>query len=138
MAPGGVRRPIFLVFVWYTPGMRLPPLPTFILRTFGPVSAGFPSPAQGYEDEPMDLNELLVQHPAATFFFRATGRHLAAEGVREGSLLVVDRSVTPRPGRLVVADRDGERVVCCLGREQDEDGLQVWGVVTAIITRLPR
>lgn len=110
------------------------------LRQFGSVSAGFPSPAQGYEDEPLDLNELLVQHPAATFFFRATGRHLDAEGVREGALLVVDRSVTPRPGRLVVADRDGERVVCRLGREQeqDADGLQIWGVVTAIITRLPR
>jgi len=119
------------------------------IRTFGQIAAGFPSPAQGYEDEPLDLNQLLIQHPAATFFFRARGRHLAREGIHDGSLLVVDRSVTPRPGRLVVADENGERVVCRLGQtsgqhtgnacdHDQQPALQVWGVVTAIITRLPR
>ncbi len=118
--------------------------PNLVLRSFGPIAAGFPSPAQGYEDEPLDLNELLVRHPAATFFYRVRGHHLKADGIRDGSVLVVDRSVTPVPGRLVVADRDGERVVCrapsASSRDRDATfdggGLLVWGVVTAIITKV--
>jgi len=117
--------------------------PNLVLRRFGAIAAGFPSPAQGYEDEPLDLNELLIRHPAATFFYRARGHHLIADGIRDGSVLVVDRSVTPAPGRLVVADRDGERVVCRVpSRRQattdahEVDGLLVWGVVTAIITKV--
>jgi len=108
-----------------------------ILRRFGPITAGFPSPAQGYEDEPLDLNELLIRHPAATFFFRVRGDALAREGIRDGSILVVDRSITPRPDRLVIADWNGEREVCHMPAFLDGgEGLQVWGVVTAIITKV--
>ncbi len=133
-----------LACVWYTGSVRdTNPLPRLILRRFGSVNAGFPSPAQGYEDEPLDLNEWLVRHPAATFFFRARGPHLAREGIRDGSLLVVDRSIQPTKGRLVVADQDGERVVCRLGNQPrgdvdaaPGDGLRVWGVVTAVIFKV--
>ena len=139
----------------FAPRSRLP------LRRFGPVAAGFPSPAQGYEDEPLDLNDLLIRHPAATFFFRVRGDDLLDEGIRDRSILVVDRSLTPTPapgspgspgsfgpggrgtpgspGSLVVADRGGERVVCRLPSSrssEDEPDLVVWGVVTAIVTRL--
>ena len=108
-----------------------------MLRCLGPVSAGFPSPAQGYEDEPLDLNELLIRHPAATFFFRVRGDSLKAEGIRDGSLLVVDRSRTPSPGVIVVADWNGEREVCRMPAFLDGgEELVVWGVVTAVITRL--
>ncbi|MFW6336750.1 MAG: LexA family protein [Phycisphaeraceae bacterium] len=114
------------------------------LRQWGSVAAGFPSPAQGYEDEPLDLHQLLVKRPAATFFFRARGGELRREGIRDGSILVVDRSLTPSPGQLVVADRDGQRVVCRFGEgradrggstQEDEDSFVVWGVVTAAVVR---
>ena len=122
------------------------------IRQWGSVEAGFPSPAQGYEDEPLDLHQLLVKRPAATFFFRARGGELHREGIRDGSILVVDRSLTPLPGQLVVADRDGQRVVCRFGEgrgergryrqdrggdrgEEDDEGLVVWGVVTAAVVR---
>lgn len=114
-------------------------------RQWGSVEAGFPSPAQGYEDEPLDLHQLLVKRPAATFFFRARGGELRGEGIRDGSILVVDRSLTPSPGQLVVADRDGQRVVCRFGARrgvldpggdaEDDEGLVVWGVVTAAVVR---
>lgn len=103
------------------------------LRMFGYIPAGFPSPAQGYEDEPLDLHDLLVKRPAATFFFRATGDALYSEGIRDGSILVVDRSLTPRRGRLVVADVEGERVVCRYPPAGED--VQVWGVVTAAVVR---
>ena len=106
-----------------------------LLRSFGPIEAGYPSPAQGYEDEPLDLNDLLIRRPAATFFYRVRGGDLAGEGIRDGSILVVDRSLTPHGGQLVVADRDGERLVCRMpGIIEGE--LSVWGVVTAVVTRL--
>jgi len=116
--------------------MRLFPR-SLSIRQFGPVSAGFPSPAQGYEDEPLDLNELLVRRPAATFFFRVRGQALLAEGIRDGSILVVDRSVDPRPGYTVVADWNGKRTVLRMPDYLDGgDELVVWGVVTAVVTRL--
>lgn len=111
--------------------------PTLLLRQFGSIAAGFPSPAQGYEDEPLDLNALLVRHPAATYFYRVRGNALADEGIRDGALLVVDRSISPRPGRLVVVDWNGERDVCHMPAFLDGgESLRVWGTVTAIITRL--
>ncbi|MEM9019963.1 MAG: S24 family peptidase [Planctomycetota bacterium] len=108
--------------------------PPLILRRFESIAAGFPSPAQGYEDEPLDLNALLIRRPAATFFFRVQGSALIRDGIRDGSLLVVDRSITPRAGQLVVADVDGVREVCRLPRSAEQ--LVVWGTVTAIITKV--
>lgn len=112
-------------------------LPTLTLRRFGTIAAGFPSPAQGYEDEPLDLNELLIRHPAATFFFRARGDRYRADGILDGSILVVDRSVRPTTGRFVVADWHGERQVCRMPAFLDGgEELLVWGTVTGVITRL--
>lgn len=105
-----------------------------ILRNYGPIAGGYPSPAQGYEEEPLDLHSMLVRHPAATFFFRARGDELRGEGIRDGSILVVDRSVTPSPGKLVVADADGERIVVRLD-QHNHRRLIVWGVVTAAVVR---
>ena len=111
--------------------------PPLVLRRFGPIAAGFPSPAQGYEDEPLDLNALLIRHPAATYFYRVRGDALIHEGIRDGSILVVDRSVTPRAGSLVVADFNGERDVLRMPAFLDGgESLEIWGVVTAIITRV--
>ena len=114
-------------------GMRLDSLAPTKLRQFGSIPAGFPSPAQGYEDEPLDLNELLMPHPAASFFYRVRGSDLERDGLPHDAILVVDRSVTPKPGQLVVADRDGARLVCRLPKSAED--LLVWGTVTAAVVR---
>ena len=64
-----------------------------------PVAAGFPSPAEQYVESPLDLNELLVHRPAATFFVRAAGDSMTGAGIRSGDILVVDRSLHAGRGR---------------------------------------
>ena len=68
-----------------------------------PVAAGFPSPAEQYIESPLDLNELLVHRPAATFFVRAAGDSMIGAGIRPGDILVVDRSLDARDGSIVIA-----------------------------------
>ena len=84
---------------------------TEIKLFLSPVAAGYPSPAQDYTDGPLDLNEHLIANPAATFFVRASGESMQNAGIFDGDLLVVDRSVTPRNGHVVVAVVDGEFTV---------------------------
>ncbi len=103
------------------------------LPVVGEVSCGFPKASEGYEDHPLDLQDLLVRCPAATFFFRVVGEDLRAEGVPGGAVLVVDRSIQPRPGRLAVVEEDNAFVV---RRLVDRDAAIVCGVVTASIVRL--
>ena len=64
-------------------------------RVSGSVVAGFPSPAEQYLEPPLDLNELLVKRPAATYFVRVEGDSMVGAGIRDGDLLVVDRSLRP-------------------------------------------
>jgi DNA polymerase V len=71
-----------------------------------PVQAGFPSPAQGYEQQAIDLNELMVSNPPATFFVRAKGDSMVDAGIRDGDLLVVDFSQQPRHADIVIARLD--------------------------------
>lgn len=73
--------------------------------------AGFPSPAEQYQEEPLDLNELLVKRPAATFFVRVQGDSMVGAGIREGDLLVVDRSIEPADGDIIIAAIDGDFTV---------------------------
>lgn len=119
-----------------------------------PVSAGYPSPAQDYTEGPLDLNEHLIAHPAATFFVRASGESMRDAGIFDGDMLVVDRSIKPRDGHVVVAVVDGEFTVKCLclrnGRIRlmpANDAYQpiearseclIWGVVTYAIHAMPR
>src|SRR5208283_3271949 len=65
------------------------PLPLFTSK----VAAGFPSPADDYIEKNLDLNELLVQKPAATFFVRAQGESMLGAGIHPNDILVVDRSI---------------------------------------------
>jgi DNA polymerase V len=100
-------------------------------------AAGFPSPAADYAELGISLDRSLIDHPEATFFFRAAGADLEASGVFAGDLLVVDRSVTPGPAHLVVAVVDGEfviRRVRDLARESVGE-VNVWGVVRWSIHR---
>lgn len=77
----------------------------------GSVVAGFPSPAEQYAEPPLDLNELLVKRPAATFFVRVSGDSMIGEGIHDGDILVVDRSLRPASGDVIVASIDGEFTV---------------------------
>ena len=77
------------------PCPRVLPLPLFS----GKVAAGFPSPADDYVEKTLDLNELLVQKPAATFFVRAQGESMLGAGIHPNDILIVDRSIEPTPGK---------------------------------------
>jgi len=72
------------------------------------VIAGFPSPADDFIEKNLDLNEYLIKHPAATFFVRVEGNSMINAGIHHGDLLIVDRSLEPRDGKIVIAAVDGE------------------------------
>ena len=67
------------------------------------VVGGFPSPADDYIEAGLDLNSLLIPHPISTFLWRVSGEAMQGAGIFDGDLLLVDRSLQPRPGRVVVA-----------------------------------
>ena len=90
----------------FSPRLRLP-LPVFTAR----IHAGFPSPAEDYIEKSLDLNEYLVQHPAATFFVRVTGDSMTGAGINSGDILIVDRAVTASNGSVIVAILNGEFTV---------------------------
>ena len=73
-----------------------------------PVSAGFPSPAEDYIDIKLDLNRELISNPAATFYARVSGVSMIGDGIDDGDLLVIDRSIHPTSGALAVCYIDGE------------------------------
>lgn len=74
----------------------------------GGVHAGFPSPAQDYVTESIDLNRTLVKHPASTFYAKVVGDSMSGEGITEGDLLIIDRSIEAEHGDLAVCCLDGE------------------------------
>jgi DNA polymerase V len=83
------------------------------------------------DSKKLDLNDLLIKHPSATFFLKAASNALVKEGIRSGDILIVDRSLTPTPNSIVIAVVDGELV---LGKVKA--GSELWGVVTAVIHKL--
>jgi DNA polymerase V len=116
--------------------------------------SGFPSPAQDYEGRTLDLNERLVKRPSATFFMSVTGDSMDRLGILEGDLLLVDRSLEPRPGHIIVAMVDGEITVKRYELKGNVPFLssgnpryapiplvdvecQVWGVVRSVIHEYP-
>lgn len=76
------------------------------------VQLGFPSPADDFLDDTLDLNNLLIRNPAATFFYRANGNSMLRAGILSGDILVVDRSVTVQNGDIVLACWGGESPIC--------------------------
>ena len=118
------------------------------------LSCGFPSPAADSSEARLDLNTLMVQNVNATFFFRVQGNSMNGIGLVEGSYLVVDRSISPRSGHVVVAIVNSEYTVKRLVRQGDvvelhsenpayppirfaeNDEMTVWGVVTGWAHRL--
>jgi DNA polymerase V len=86
-------------------------------RRYVPLSSvwaklGFPSPAEDYLDDSIDLNEWLIRNEAATFYYRADGWSMLLAGICDGDLLIVDRSVSPIDGDLVLAFWDGNQPTC--------------------------
>ncbi len=112
------------------------------------VSSGFPSPAEDYDEPDLDLHELVVKNPPATFFMRTDTDTMRKTGVEPGDLLVVDRSLQAREGTLVVLLHDGDfevkRCVMCHGRlvvADDHGSINVvpeslWGVVTFVVRQV--
>lgn len=76
-----------------------------------PVKCGFPSPAQDYVEERVDIAELIVPHPSSTYFVRASGDSMIDGGISDGDLLAVDCSRTARNNEVVIASVDGEFTV---------------------------
>lgn len=76
------------------------------------IRAGFPSPAEDFLDDWLDLNAHLIRNPAATYLYRAEGNSMLLAGICDGDILIVDRSVTPLNGDIVVATWDGNQPVC--------------------------
>jgi DNA polymerase V len=115
------------------------------------VPVGFPSPADDYVEDRLDFNQLLVQNKSATFFLRVKGDSMFNAGIHDGDIIVVDRSVEPVDGSVVVAVVDGEltikRLVRCNGvtelraenpkyspiRFKEGQELTIWGVVTSAV-----
>ncbi len=75
------------------------------------TSCGFPSPAQDYVEDRLDINQLVIKHPNATYFIRVSGDSMIDAGIGDGDLLVVDRALTAQHGDIVVAAVDGEFTV---------------------------
>ena len=118
------------------------------------VPAGFPSPADDYIEDKLDLNNYLVKHPSATFFVRVVGESMIGAGIHNNDILIVDRSIEPRHNKIVVVALDGQMTVKRLYRRQkktilmpenklfkpieivDSTNILIWGVVTNVIHSL--
>lgn len=120
------------------------------------VAAGFPSPADDYIEGRLSLDEHLISNKDATFFVRAKGNSMVGAGIFDGDLLVVDKSLDPSSGDIVIAIVDGDLTVKRLIRRgnkvilkpenhrfmeielQEGQELQVWGVVTSTVKKFAK
>ena len=83
------------------------------------IPAGFPSMAEDYVDRALDLNELLIQHPAATFFVRVSGDSMIKAGIFPDDILIVDKAVIPVNNKIVIARINDELTVKRFVKEAD-------------------
>lgn len=113
-----------------------------------PIRAGFPNPAEQAGGLALDLNDLLVKHPISTYYLRVEGDSMSGAGIVSGDIVVVDKSLEPRSGDIVVAAVNGDFTLKQLKREGGKAWLvaahpayqpialhevadaQLWGVVT--------
>lgn len=95
------------------------------------VQAGFPSPAEDFIEGTLDINELLVQRPAATFMVRVSGLSMVKAGIEPGDILVVDKSEEVAHEDIVIAENDDFDDIHFV----DGSELVVWGVVRSCIKR---
>ena len=125
--------------------------PSTVPLAHSPAAAGFPSPADDHVEGELNLHDLLIPHPTATFFVRVEGDSMQDAGIHSGDLLIVDRSLEPKHGKIVLAIYRGEFTVKRLeitpkGIQlvpsnaafptlsiEDPEAFQVWGIVTYVI-----
>ena len=118
------------------------------------IRAGFPSPADDYVADTLDLNDHLMPRKEASFLLKAKGDSMIGVGIHDGDILVVDRSITATNGCVVIATVDGQFTVKTLEKKRgkirllpanpdfepiefkDEQELQIWGVVTNVVHSL--
>ena len=116
-----------------------------------PVKAGFPSPAEDFIEETLDLNKYLIKHPAATFFVKVEGDSMIDANIFKNDILIIDRSLSPQDKKIVIAILNGEFTVKRIRILKNKIYLQpenknysqieippnsdfeIWGVVTHII-----
>lgn len=118
------------------------------------ISAGFPSPADDYIEEKLDLNKHLIKHPEATFYVKVKGSSMINIGIYENDILIVDRSIQPINNSIVIGVVNGEFTVKRINKSEDKFYLipendnfppieitetmdfKIWGVVTNAIHKL--
>ena len=118
------------------------------------ISAGFPSPADDHLEKTLDLNSYLIKHPAATFFVRVDGDSMINAGIHDNDILIVDRSLKPSHGKIVIAVVDGQMTVKRLYKQSgklilmpenknfkpievtENMSIEIWGVVVTAIHSL--
>ncbi|MBN9413254.1 MAG: translesion error-prone DNA polymerase V autoproteolytic subunit [Candidatus Paracaedimonas acanthamoebae] len=133
--------------IWNASASSSQPLTLFNTR----VAAGAPSPAEDFSDGQLDLNDHLLKNPQSTFFVRVSGDSMINAGIHPEDLLIVDRSIRPAQGRVVIAVVNGELTVKRLFKENnkvflmpenpnypaieitEEMDFMIWGVVTNVI-----
>ena len=114
-------------------------------------ATGFVAAADDYAERGIDLNEQLIKNKPATFFMRVTGNRMIGAGIHEGDVVIVDRSVKPLNGKVVIAIIDGELLIRRLEKTLNKMRLipeapgiapieageysdtKIWGVVTYVI-----
>lgn len=120
------------------------------------IQAGFPSPAQGYISESIDLNQELIEHPIATFYGKVVGDSMEEEGIESGDILIIDRSLEPYNLDLAVCCLDGDFTLKRIKIANDkvwlvpsnknyesilvteENNFAIWGIVTYVIKKYRR
>lgn len=122
------------------------------------IRAGFPSPAQDYITESIDLNKELIQNKETTFYARVEGDSMVGAGIYDGDYVVIDKSLEASDGDYIAAYVDGEFTLKQFKRDVQhkcawlipynpefkpikvtaENNFMVWGVVTNIIRRLKK
>lgn len=118
------------------------------------VSAGFPSPAQDFMENNIDLNKELSENPLATFYIKVSGNSMTDAGIDDKDILVVDRSIEPLDKKIAICFVDGEFTVKRLKLEKgllylmpenqnynpikisEENNFIIWGIVTFVIKKL--
>ena len=128
--------------------------PMFLTFYKEAVECGFPSPARDFTEGTIDLNEELIPRPNSTFIVRSRGDSMIGSGIYPGDLLIVDRSLSPRNGSIIIAVLDGELSVKGLKLNNDQVTLSssnpnysdvivseemdftIWGVCTNVVHNL--
>lgn len=121
------------------------------LRVLGAVEAGFPSPAEEELLDTLSLDKWLIDNPSSTFMLRVTGDSMEGAGILPGDMVIVDRSLTPKNGDIVIAEVDGQWTMKYLRKEKDglllipanpryrpikpKKELKIGGVVTAVVRK---